>query len=150
MPSMEQHHITFARILDILFGEGLFDVIDRDDVADREPFPTFERQNVEQDATREERFNVVYAELLQTVCAADLLLCEAVVVPWLVPDYDSDVAEAVELRSHLADFTIKHLVVEHQLLVTKRATRRAARNRDREMALPKERNAGLKIHAQTV
>ena len=36
---MEQHHITFARLLDILFGEGLFDVIDRDDVADREPFP---------------------------------------------------------------------------------------------------------------
>jgi hypothetical protein len=109
-----------------------------------------ERQNVEQDATREERFNVVYAELLQTVCAANLLLCEAVVVPWLVPDYDPDVAQAVELRSHLADFTIKHFVVEHELLVTKRTTRRATRNRDREMALPKERNAGLKIHAHTV
>jgi hypothetical protein len=61
---MDQHHSPFARRLAMWFGEGLVAVIDPDDVAHREPFPTRERQQVAQDATREERLHVGYAALL--------------------------------------------------------------------------------------
>src|SRR5215831_6854967 len=150
MPGMKQHDITLSRLLDVLFGERLFDVIDGDDIANGQPFPALEGQDVEQDAAREERFDVVYTELLEAVGAADLLLRQAIIVAYLVPNHDTDVAEPIKLRPDLADFTAKHLVVVHQLLVTKWTTRGTTRNRDREMALPEERNAGLKIHAQAI
>src|SRR5712691_9347611 len=52
---------------DVLFGERLFDVIDRDDMADGQSFPALERQNVEEDTAREERFDVVHTELLEAM-----------------------------------------------------------------------------------
>src|SRR5262249_8379303 len=150
MPGTEQHDIALCRLLDVLFGERLFDVIDGDDIANGQPFPALEGQNVEQDAAREERFDVVHTELLETIGAAYLLLRQAIIVAYLVPNHDTDVAEPIKLRPYLADFTAKHLVVVHQLLVTKRTTRGTTRNSDREMALPEERNARLKIHAQAI
>ena len=50
-----------------MFGERLFDVIDRDDMADGQSFPALERQNVEEDTAREEWFDVVHTELLEAM-----------------------------------------------------------------------------------
>src|SRR4051812_43468519 len=93
MPGMEQHHVALAGFFDILLGESLFDVIYGDDVTDRQSFTTLERQNIEQDAAGEERFDVVDAELLEAVRPTDLLLRQAVVVACLVAKQNANVTE---------------------------------------------------------
>src|SRR5262249_57689520 len=106
-------------------GEGLFDVIYGDNVTDGQSFTALERQNIEQDAACEERFDVVDTELLEAIRPTDLILCQAVVVACLVANQNTNVADTVELRSYLADFAADHLIVIHELLVPKWATRRA-------------------------
>src|SRR5262249_48501661 len=147
---MEQHHIALPGLLNILFGESLFDVIYGDDVTNRQSFTALERQDIEQDAACEERFDVVHAELLEAVRPTDLILRQAVVVACLVANQNTNVAEAVELRSYLANFTTEHLIVIHELLVPKRTTRRATGNGNREMTLSEEWNAGFEVHTQAV
>src|SRR5262249_31511418 len=113
VPGMEQDHTALAGLFDVLFREGLFDVLDRDDIADGQPFPALQCQNIQQHAAREERFDVVDTELLEAIGATDLLLGQAVIVAYLVPDHDPDMAKPVKLRPYLADFTREHLIVVH-------------------------------------
>jgi hypothetical protein len=150
MSGMEQHHIALPGLLDVLFGEGLFDVVHGDDVTDRQAFTALERQNIEQDAACEERFDVVDTELLEAVGPTDLVLRQTIVVACLVADQNTNVAETVELRSYLANFATEHLIVIHELLVPKRTTRRATGDGNGEMTLSEERNTGFEVHTQAV
>src|SRR5688572_32184054 len=104
---MEQDGVALARILDVLTPERLDDVVDGDDVVDRQPVPApLQREDIEQNPAREERLDVLDAEVLEAVRRADVLLRLAVVVPDLaVARRHPDVAETVELRARLPDLT---------------------------------------------
>ena len=78
--------------------------------------------------------DVLDAELLQAVGRAELGPLEAVVEDVLAADPDADVAQAVELRAHLADLAADQLVVvDERFVATGPAGRRAG---DRQAEMP--------------
>ena len=104
-----------------------------------------ERPEVEQVAAREQRLQLLDAELLQAVGVADLGRGEAVVEMHLalvavLAELDADMAEAVELGAGLADLGRQELVVVDQLVLAERAAGRPAGDAQREGARP---NSGM-------
>src|SRR5882672_1203844 len=98
--------------------------------------------------TREEGLELLSAELLQTVCVADLLGSEAVVEPHLalvavLAHLDADVAKAVELCAGLADLGGEKFVMIHELVVAERAAGRTTGNAQRECTRSEKRHALL-------
>ena len=99
----------------------------------------FHRLDVDQVPAREQRLQLLDAELLQAVGVADLGQREAVVETHLglvavLAELDADVAEAVELGADLADLGREELVVIDELVLAERAAGRAAGNAQRERA----------------
>ena len=104
--------------------------------------------DVDQMAAREQRLQLLGAELLQAVGVADLGGGEAVVEMHLalvavLAELDADMAEAVELRADLADLGGEKFVVIDQLVRAERAAGRAAGNAQREGARAEQRHALL-------
>src|SRR5512139_1477364 len=96
----------------------------------------------------EDRFQLLDAELLETIGVADLLGGVTVVEPHLAPvavlaHLDADVTEAVELRASLADLGGEKFVMIHQLVVAERAAGRATGNAQRERTGAEQRHALL-------
>ena len=89
------------------------------------------------------------AELLEAVPSTNLILRQAIVVACLVADQNTNVAETVELRSHLTDFTTEHLIVIHELW-SLNGPPVGPPGMLREMTLSEEWNAGFEVHAQAV
>src|SRR5687767_3751453 len=98
--------------------------------------------------TGEEGLELLSAELLETVCVADLLGGEAVVEPHLAlvagfAHLDADVAEAIELRTGLADLSGEKFVMIHERVVAERAAGRTTENAQRERTRAEKRHALL-------
>ena len=119
----------------------------RDLVAD---VPRLLRLHVDQVAAGEERLDMLHADLLEPVGALDLGPGKAVVVAvvGLVgrrADNGADMAEAVELGAHLADFGCEILVVIDEHVLAERPAGRGAGNAEREAARAEEGNARLVV-----
>src|SRR4030095_15034294 len=148
----EEHRVALAGLADPLPRERRAHVVHRDHVADRQPLAALRRQDVQQDAAGEERLEVLDAELLQAVGAADLFLRQAVVIADLAVARDhSDVAQAVELRSDLPDLAKEQLIVIVEPVLAERPARRRAREHDvGAEALAEERDALFQHEAELV
>src|SRR2546425_959709 len=110
----EQHGVSLARLPDSLAPQRLLHVVHRDHVADGQALAALDGQDVEQDAAREERLQLLDADLFDSVRRADLFLRVAVVVTDLaVTRHHADVTEAVELRADLADLSDEQRSEEH-------------------------------------
>ena len=106
-------------------------------------------------AARDQRLDVLDAELQEAVRGGDFLFAEAVVVPHLVavavfPALDPDVAEAVKLRAHLSDLPGHELVVVDQPVGPEGTASRTTRNRQREAPRAEQRHPGFVRAAQSV
>src|SRR5262249_41308794 len=141
----EEHRVALAGLADPLPLQRCAHIVHRDHVADGQAIAALRREDVQQDASGEERLQVLYTQLLQPVGAADLFLGQAVVVTDLAVTRDhSDVAQAIELRSDLADLAHEQLVVIVETGLAERpARRRAGPDAGGAEALAEERDAVL-------
>src|SRR5215470_8311419 len=123
---------------------GGFEIGDRDLLAEIE-IAALERREIEQVSGRDNRLDVLNAELLEAVGVAHLDLCEAVVESHLVLvlalKCHADVAEAIELRSDLADLTRDELIMVNEVVRSERAAGRPAWDTQREAPLAEHRHA---------
>ncbi|MGY4382215.1 hypothetical protein ACVWZ3_009854 [Bradyrhizobium sp. i1.3.6] len=132
---------------DVLLRQRRLDV-SRGDLLPRIHHAALERDHVEQMRAGEDRLKLLDAKLLEPVCVANFCSCEAIVESHLalvavLAELDSNMAEAVELRTGLADLGGQEFVVIDHLIVTERAAGRAAGNAQCEYTRTKQRHGGF-------
>src|SRR5690606_13197414 len=147
---VEQHRIARSDLVDALHRERALDVLDRDDVGRIEPLDALVARDVEQQAARKERADLLDAELRQAVRRAELGELETVVEDVVAVDLRADVAEPVELRADLAELAADELVVEDDAVLGARYEGRQTRNREAEVPVAEERHALLVRAAELV
>ena len=105
-PGVDDHRIAWLQ-REVLSLQRLLQIRYRDLVVVGQHVGAFERGDVDQHAARDERADVLDAQLREARPGRDLVELEAVVEAVL----DRLVGEAVELRAHLADLGQDHLFV---------------------------------------
>src|SRR5690606_9780042 len=140
---MKKDRVAGTDLVDALHLERAFDVLDRDDVRRIETLDAFVARNVEEHAAREQRADVLDAELREAIRRAELRQLEAVVEHIVAVDLGADVAEPVELRADLAELAADELVVEDDGILGARDHGREPGDRQAEMPVAEERHAEL-------
>ena len=142
MSGVKHDHVAFPDI-DALARQGALDVVDGDDVSALQPVDALVGGDVEQDTAGEEHPDVLDAEPLQAIGVPEVGQLVAVVKDLVVAYLHADVAEAVELRTHLPDLGAHDFVVADDLVIGERLVRGQTGDGDAVMPLARHRHAVL-------